>query len=152
MRGGSKLLFIGHAPPPARQWQSTKLSGGNATINHLSRFWRSEGFARVLHSKGLGPEPIETDVALDIVNIIPVISVGTEPIGKKGGTCLNDYVGSGGRRTKNSDMIRHQVEKGKHDLIIVGWGHMTGSRAKLANDMLSYLRKEALDRTIVYAR
>jgi hypothetical protein len=150
MRSGSKILFIGHAPPPRSQWRSSAHGGGNATINHLSNFWRSEAFASQLAARGLGPETRNSDVSLDVVNIVPVISVGTKPIGKPSGTCLRTYLTTQRLRDKNMRWIRALVEHGGHNMIIVGWGRVRGDRSKLAGEFLQVLQENALERTIVY--
>lgn len=150
----SRILFIGHTPPPWDQWERRKRS---ANISHSRSQTAFQGLERMLQSQefidgamqlGLQLAP-SSDVQTDFLNLIPVVCRTFEDARRRNGPVIS-FMRDAHAKAENCCLLLDTILTGGHELIIIGWGRLRGGKMELAKPVMKALRASAASRTIIY--
>lgn len=151
LAAGTKLLFVGHSPPPANQWKAVEQAGRNSTVIALESFLQAPAFAVQAAKMGVQIQSRCSAVNLQVANAIPVISVSSKTVGsyinQRG---LLQYAADEAAIEENDKTIRNLVSDERVSLIILGCGNPKQSQSPFVRRIVHILRRFAEDRTILY--
>jgi hypothetical protein len=146
----SRLLFIGHTPPPARQWVTSAICGRNPTIRQVQALLKSDIFLERLVEMGLAADALNP-VKLNAANILPLVGVSTKPMGSpETGHGFVHYQSDRRAQEKNASLLRRLVREGGYDVILIGWGRLSDSLSPFSKWVVEYLREHAESRTLIF--